>query len=78
MSDALDSLPEQIALSRVLDLKASAEFLSVSLPTLRRMYRSGTLPRPIPLNERTLGYQVCTLKSWADERSRLSALSVAA
>jgi len=64
----LASLPAEIARQRVLGIAASAEFIGVSINTCRRMYESGTLPRPIPLNARKLGYQLGTLLDWLEAR----------
>jgi predicted DNA-binding transcriptional regulator AlpA len=70
MNAELAALPDDISRKRVLSIEASAEFIGVSVNTCRRMYGSGTLPRPVPLNSRKLGYQVGTLIDWLEARKR--------
>jgi predicted DNA-binding transcriptional regulator AlpA len=70
MNAELASLPDNISRKRVLSIEASAEFIGVSINTCRRMYGAGTLPRPVPLNARKLGYQVGTLIDWLEARKK--------
>jgi predicted DNA-binding transcriptional regulator AlpA len=71
MNAEIASLPVELATRRVLSIEASAEFIGVSVNTCRRMYESGTLPKPISLNSRKLGYQVCTLIDWLEVRKKM-------
>jgi len=68
MNVEIASLPDSLARKRILSIEASAQFIGVSTNTCRRMYAAGTLPRPIPLNARKLGFQVGTLVDWLETR----------
>lgn len=52
----LDTVPAEYARNRVLDSQQAADFLGVSLPHFRRLYRLGRVPRPINITERKLGW----------------------
>jgi predicted DNA-binding transcriptional regulator AlpA len=71
MNAEISSLPIELASRRVLSIEATAEFIGVSVNTCRRMYEAGTLPKPIPLNARKLGYQVGTLIEWLEDRKKM-------
>ena len=62
-------LPPEIARQRVLDEKTAAEFIGLSPMTLERMRKLGTAPRHLLLSPRRLGYRVCDLLAWLDERA---------
>ena len=62
-------LPPEIARQRVLDEKTAAQFIGVSHMTLERMRKLGTAPRHLLLSPRRLGYRVCDLLAWLDERA---------
>jgi predicted DNA-binding transcriptional regulator AlpA len=62
-------LPPEIARQRVLDERTAAEFIGVSHMTLERMRKLGTAPRHLALSPRRLGYRVCDLLAWLDERA---------
>ena len=52
----LDPVPAEYARNRVLDSQQAADFLGISLPHFRRMYRLGRVPRPIKITDRKLGW----------------------
>jgi predicted DNA-binding transcriptional regulator AlpA len=62
-------LPPEIARQRVLDEKTAAEFIGLSHMTLERMRKLGTAPRHLALSPRRLGYRVCDLLAWLEERA---------
>jgi predicted DNA-binding transcriptional regulator AlpA len=62
-------LPPEIARQRVLDERTAAEFIGLSPMTLERMRKLGTAPRHLLLSPRRLGYRVCDLLAWLDERA---------
>ena len=57
----LANLPTDLGRNRILDTAASAAFWSVSLPHWRRMYRAGTVPPPIKIGSRKLGWRLGSL-----------------
>jgi predicted DNA-binding transcriptional regulator AlpA len=69
MSDLLKQWPPELARKRVLDTAESAAFLNVSIPTFRRLYRSGRIPKPIKLSARKLGWQLGTLIDCVDSHA---------
>ena len=77
MNSELATFPDAISRKRVLSIEASAEFIGVSINTCRRMYNAGTLPKPIPINLRKLGYQVGTLIDWLDARKKPAVVQAA-
>ena len=62
-------LPPEIARQRVFDERTAAEFIGLSPMTLERMRKLGTAPRHLLLSPRRLGYRVCDLLAWLDERA---------
>jgi predicted DNA-binding transcriptional regulator AlpA len=52
------TLPDSLALDRVLSAGQCAELCGVSLATFRRQHRIGRLPPPIRFSERRLGWRV--------------------
>lgn len=57
-SNAVSSLPPELARSRIFDAIEAAKFWGVSLPHWRRLYRLGQVPKPIKLSARRLGWRV--------------------
>ena len=52
----------------VLDAPHAAAYLSLSVQTLERMSREGTLPRPRQLSGKRVGYLIRALDAWLDAR----------
>jgi len=48
----------------------AAQFLTISLPHLRKLRRAGRGPKWIRLAERRIGYRQADLEAWLDERQR--------
>jgi predicted DNA-binding transcriptional regulator AlpA len=69
MSDLFQFWPTDLARKRVLDTPETAAFFNVSIPTLRRRYRSGKIPKPIKLCDRKLGWQLGTLIDCVESRT---------
>ena len=62
-------LPPDVARQRVLDEKTAADFIGLSPATLERMRKLGTAPKHLMLSPRRLGYRVCDLLQWLDDRA---------
>lgn len=56
-------------LDRVLSEPASADFLNISLPHLRRLRYSGKGPEYVQLSERRIGYRIRRLIAYLDART---------
>jgi predicted DNA-binding transcriptional regulator AlpA len=69
MSHGLDDLPLEIARQRILSTNEAAAFCNFSVPHWRRLYRIGDVPKPIQLSTRKLGWRICDLTDWLQERS---------
>jgi predicted DNA-binding transcriptional regulator AlpA len=54
---ALASLPAAFDGSRILNVQQMAELYGVSVATIRRMYRRGTLPGAVRIGERRIGWR---------------------
>ena len=63
-------LPPEFSRSRALGCKEAAELIGVSLPTLRRLYRSGSMPAPIKISDRLLGWQAGILVDWLASKTQ--------
>jgi len=46
----------------------AAEFVRISVPHWRRLYRSGEAPAPIRLGARKYAWRVADLIAWIDQR----------
>lgn len=68
--NALNALPPDTARSRVLGTKAAAAFVDLSVPTLRRLRALNTIPAPIQLSERRIGWRIGDLTDWVDARAK--------
>jgi predicted DNA-binding transcriptional regulator AlpA len=62
-------LPKDIALQRVVNEKTAAEFVGLSAVTLERKRKLGAGPKHLVLSPRRLGYRICDLIAWLDERA---------
>ena len=68
MTNALSSLPPDIARNRVLNTAEAASFTGFSIPHFRRPYRTGAVPAPLRLSERKLGWRAGDLADWLSTR----------
>lgn len=78
MKQILSTLPPDLFRSRALGCKEAAELLGVSLPTLRRLYRTGGMPAPIKISDRLLGWQAGVLCDWLANKAQRSESGIAA
>lgn len=69
MSEALRTLPAELAQHRVLNTNDTARFCAVSVVHWRRLYRKGLVPDPVKLGQRRLGWRLCDLIGWLDRRA---------
>jgi prophage regulatory protein len=58
---ALANIPSDLSRDRLLDTGQTAEFLSISIPHLRRLYRAKKVPEPIKIGERKIGWRLGVL-----------------
>lgn len=68
-----ESIPNDLNRSRVLDSRQAADLCGFSLVHFRRLYRSGTLPRPLRLSARKLGWRTGDLLDFLDAKAREAA-----
>jgi predicted DNA-binding transcriptional regulator AlpA len=59
--NGLESIPADISRDRVINAKQAAEFVGVSLPHFRRLYRAEKVPAPIKIGERKFGWRLGTI-----------------
>lgn len=64
----LAGLPEEVTRRRILRTADTAAFIGVSISTLRRMKDTMTIPAPIKLSDRRIGWQIGDLTAWLDCR----------
>jgi predicted DNA-binding transcriptional regulator AlpA len=69
MTNALDTLPADLARYKVLSTAEAAAFCNFSVPHWRRLYRSKDVPSPIKLSARKLGWRVGDLVAWLAQRA---------
>ena len=50
------ALPDPLERNRIISAKQMAELLGFSLAHLRRLYRTGKIPRPLQIGGRKLGW----------------------
>jgi predicted DNA-binding transcriptional regulator AlpA len=67
-----DNLPAIFANNRILNIRQMAELWGVSVPTIRRLHRSGKIPSAIRISERRIGWRA------GDALSALAAREAAA
>ena len=67
--DSLIKLPAELNRERLLSTAQTAEFLGLSLPHLRRLYRAGRIPPPIRIGERKYGWKLSVLIDFVDSKS---------
>jgi predicted DNA-binding transcriptional regulator AlpA len=66
---SIENLPADVARHRVFDTRQTCEFVAISIPHWRRLYRAGTAPAPIMLGARKLGWRCGNLIDWLDRRT---------
>jgi predicted DNA-binding transcriptional regulator AlpA len=54
----LSNLPSDLNRERLLDTAQTAEFLGMSIPHFRRLYRARKVPTPIKIGERKYGWRL--------------------
>lgn len=62
----LASLPPDIARRRIVGTRDAASYCGVSEKTFRRMQAAGTIPAPLKLSIRKLGWRIGDLLDWQD------------
>jgi len=66
---ALANLPSELNRERLLDTEQTAEFLGMSIPHLRRLYRAHKVPPPIKIGERKYGWRLGALIDFVATKS---------
>lgn len=64
---------EDVSWHRVLSTAEAAALLNFSIPHLRRLYRNGSVPAPMRLSARKLGWRTGDLIDWLAARQNRSA-----
>jgi predicted DNA-binding transcriptional regulator AlpA len=70
MSSSLNNLPPELGKHRILDTRATSEFVGLSVADLRRKQRSGDFPAPILIGSRKHGWRIGALIDWLESRSK--------
>ena len=55
--------------SRILNSAQSAQFIGLSVPHFRRLYRCGKAPKPLLVGERKYGWRAGDLVQWLATRA---------
>jgi predicted DNA-binding transcriptional regulator AlpA len=74
MTNTFASVPTGVGLfsgSQVLDSYRTAAFLGISRSSLLRGHRAGTMPKPIHITSRKLGWRIGDLAAWLEQRAQL-------
>jgi predicted DNA-binding transcriptional regulator AlpA len=58
---ALSNIPSDLNRERLLDTAQTAEFLGMSIPHFRRLYRARKVPTPIKIGERKYAWRLSGL-----------------
>jgi predicted DNA-binding transcriptional regulator AlpA len=64
----LGVLPLDVARHRILDVKETAVFLSLSVPSVRRLHRAKQIPEAVRLSSRRIGWKLGDLIAWLEAR----------
>ena len=56
--NSLANIPSDLSRDRLLRTEQAAEFLGLSIPHFRRMYRAKKVPAPIKIGERKYGWRL--------------------
>jgi prophage regulatory protein len=70
---ALTNIPSDLNRERLLDTKQTAEFLVMSIPHFRRLYRAKKVPSPIKIGDRKYGWQLGILIDFVASKSAKAA-----
>ena len=66
---ALSNIPSNLSRERLIKTKQAAEFLGMSVPHLRRLYRINKVPSPIKIGERQYGWRLGALIDFVAAKS---------
>jgi predicted DNA-binding transcriptional regulator AlpA len=66
---SLGAFPLEVARHRILDVKETAVFLSLSVPSVRRLHREKQIPEAVRLSARRIGWKLGDLLEWLEARS---------
>jgi predicted DNA-binding transcriptional regulator AlpA len=67
---ALANIPTDLNRERLLDTTQTAEFLGMSVPHFRRLYRARKVPSPIKIGERKYGWRLGGLIDFVASKTR--------
>jgi prophage regulatory protein len=59
--NSLANIPSDLSRDRLLKTEQAAEFLGLSIPHFRRLYRTKKVPSPIRIGERKYGWRLGVL-----------------
>jgi predicted DNA-binding transcriptional regulator AlpA len=65
----LPTLSHDFEKSRILNSAQSAQFIGLSVPHFRRLYRCGKAPKPLLIGERKYGWRAGDLVAWLASRA---------
>jgi predicted DNA-binding transcriptional regulator AlpA len=68
---ALANIPTNLNRERLLGIEQTAEFLGMSVPHLRRLYRAKKVPNPIKIGERKYGWRLGQLIEFVASKSEV-------
>ncbi len=63
------NLSTNLEKSRILNSAQSAQFIGLSIPHFRRLYRCGKAPKPLLIGERKYGWRAGDLVQWLATRA---------
>jgi prophage regulatory protein len=66
---ALERIPVELSRERLLGTLQTAEFLGISIPHLRRLYRAKKIPAPVRIGERKYGWPLGQLIEFVASKS---------
>jgi predicted DNA-binding transcriptional regulator AlpA len=69
MAHDLETLPPELARSRILTAPAAAAFCGYREDWWRALARKGEVPTPIQLGERRVGWRLGDLVDWVDRKA---------
>jgi predicted DNA-binding transcriptional regulator AlpA len=69
----LAHLPSELNRERLLGTEQTAEFLGISIPHFRRLYRAKKVPTPIKIGERKYGWRLGVLIDFVTAKSEKAA-----
>jgi predicted DNA-binding transcriptional regulator AlpA len=66
---SLPTLSHDFEKNRILNSAQSAEFIGLSVPHFRRLYRAGKAPKPLLIGDRKYGWRAGDLVQWLASRA---------